>query len=555
MAYLKNIKENYIKLFICLLAIISFFSTINILPPLDRDEARYIQSTVQMIESGDFFNINFLDSPRLKKPPGIYWLQAFSSVSVKNLFLLEKPPLWSFRLPSAIAASLSILLVYLLGNIIFGRLQGIIAALLFLSVPIVIIEANIAKTDSVLSCITLAIIYLLAKVIFFKNNEKNLSSLYIYLGWLLLGFSFLIKGPITFIIIFLLVMSFKIIERDFVLSSIKPIYGLILFTIICAPWFIFIFTGNNADYMIGDIKKDFLEKIYSVQESHGAPPGAYIISLFISAWPLAIFLLPTVVWSYLNRKEKSIKFLLCYILPSWIVFELIPTKLLHYLLPLIPGLTLLTAAMIVESIKNNNFLIEFNKRILNIYTFFPIIGIGTIIIVIGYLGIEFGIGFSKEVILIILIFLLIGIFAIYNFYYLNYLRAFFIASIGTILAINLFMLFVPNQTQKIWISERIYEEIENKNLNHSSILFGYSEPSLVYRLGSKTKIAGNIIDVINFIKNHKVDYIIIENQYLDEFKILSKENNINFKNISKSISGFNYSKSKNVEIYIISLIL
>ena len=555
MVYLKNIKENYIKLFICLLAIISFFSTINILPPLDRDEARYIQSTVQMIESGDFFNINFLDNPRLKKPPGIYWLQAFSSFSVKNLFLLEKPPLWSFRLPSAIAASLSILLVYLLGNIIFGRLQGIIAALLFLSVPIVIIEANIAKTDSVLSCITLAIIYLLAKVIFFKNNEKNLSSLYIYLGWLLLGFSFLIKGPITFIIIFLLVMSFKIIERDFVLSSIKPIYGLILFTIICAPWFIFIFTGNNADYMIGDIKKDFLEKIYSVQESHGAPPGAYIISLFISAWPLAIFLLPTVVWSYLNRKEKSIKFLLCYILPSWIVFELIPTKLLHYLLPLIPGLTLLTAAMIVESIKNNNFLMEFNKRILNIYTFFPIIGIGTIIIVIGYLGIEFGIGFSKEVILIILIFLLIGIFAIYNFYYLNYLRAFFIASIGTILAINLFMLFVPNQTQKIWISERIYEEIENKNLNHSSILFGYSEPSLVYRLGSKTKIAGNIIDVINFIKNHKVDYIIIENQYLDEFKILSKENNINFKNISKSISGFNYSKSKNVEIYIISLIL
>ena len=555
MAYLKNIKENYIKLFICLLAIISFFSTINILPPLDRDEARYIQSTVQMIESGDFFNINFLDNPRLKKPPGIYWLQAFSSVSVKNLFLLEKPPLWSFRLPSAIAASLSILLVYLLGNIIFGRLQGIIAALLFLSVPIVIIEANIAKTDSVLSCITLAIIYLLAKVIFFKNNEKNLSSLYIYLGWLLLGFSFLIKGPITFIIIFLLLMSFKIIERDFVLSSIKPIYGLILFTIICAPWFIFIFTGNNADYMIGDIKKDFLEKIYSVQESHGAPPGAYIISLFISAWPLAIFLLPTVVWSYLNRKEKSIKFLLCYILPSWIVFELIPTKLLHYLLPLIPGLTLLTAAMIVESIKNNNFLMEFNKRILNIYTFFPIIGIGTIIIVIGYLGIEFGIGFSKEVILIILIFLLIGIFAIYNFYYLNYLRAFFIASIGTILAINLFMLFVPNQTQKIWISERIYEEIENKNLNHSSILFGYSEPSLVYRLGSKTKIARNTIDVIDFIKNHKVDYIIIENQYLDEFKILSKENNINFKNISKSISGFNYSKGKNVEIYIISLIL
>ena len=36
-----------------------FFSTINILPPLDRDESRYVQSTVQMIETGDFLILIF----------------------------------------------------------------------------------------------------------------------------------------------------------------------------------------------------------------------------------------------------------------------------------------------------------------------------------------------------------------------------------------------------------------------------------------------------------------------------------------------------------------
>ena len=555
MMHSKNINENYIKYIICLLAIISFFSTINILPPLDRDESRYIQSTVQMIETGDLLNINFLDTPRLKKPPGIYWLQAFSAFSIQNILLLEKPPLWSFRLPSAIAASLSIYIVYLLGNIIFGRLQGIIAALFFLSAPLVIIESNIAKTDSVLTCVTLFIIYLLAKNIFYQNEDKNFSSKNIYLAWLLLGFSFLIKGPITLTIISLLLICFKILERNFSLNSIRPLYGLIIFSTICIPWFIFILSGNNSEFLIGDIKKDLLGKLFSGQESHGLPPGTYIISLLISAWPLAIFLLPTFVWAILNRNKKGIKFLLSYILPAWILFELIPTKLFHYILPLLPGISLLSAAMIVDSFKNNNFLLKFNKIVLKIYTIFPACGILAIVVGINYLSTEFGFGLSKEVLLINSIFIISGGMAIYYSYYLNYFRAFIIATIGSIVAINLFLIFIPFQTQKLWISERIYKQIENKNLNKSSILLGYAEPSLVYRLGTHTKIAGNSLDLINLIKSNNVDYVIIEKQYLDEFKSLSLENNIYFQNNIKSISGFNYSKGTYIKIYVINIIL
>ena len=46
------------------------------LPPLDRDESRFAEATVQMLESGDFVTIHFQDQPRFKKPVGIYWLQA-----------------------------------------------------------------------------------------------------------------------------------------------------------------------------------------------------------------------------------------------------------------------------------------------------------------------------------------------------------------------------------------------------------------------------------------------------------------------------------------------
>ena len=159
----------HIKILLSLLVFICFFSSLNTIPPLDRDESRYIQATVQMMESKDFINIKFLDTPRLKKPPGIYWLQALSATITKNILFLEKAPLWSYRLPSAIAASISIWLTFLLGKLLFGRIQGFIAALLLLSSPLVFIEAHIAKTDSVLMACVLFITYILSKTIFEKK--------------------------------------------------------------------------------------------------------------------------------------------------------------------------------------------------------------------------------------------------------------------------------------------------------------------------------------------------------------------------------------------------
>jgi len=40
------------------------------MPVLDRDEARFAQATAQMLETGDWVQIHFLDEPRHKKPIG-----------------------------------------------------------------------------------------------------------------------------------------------------------------------------------------------------------------------------------------------------------------------------------------------------------------------------------------------------------------------------------------------------------------------------------------------------------------------------------------------------
>ena len=58
-----------------LLCALLYLPGLTSIPPTDRDEARFMQATKQMIETGDYINIHFQDEPRNKKPAGIHWLQ------------------------------------------------------------------------------------------------------------------------------------------------------------------------------------------------------------------------------------------------------------------------------------------------------------------------------------------------------------------------------------------------------------------------------------------------------------------------------------------------
>ena len=548
-------KNLHIKILLSLLVFICFFSSLNTIPPLDRDESRYIQATVQMVESKDFINIMFLDTPRLKKPPGIYWMQALSSTIVKNILFLEKAPLWSYRLPSAIAASISVWLTFLLGKLLFGRTQGFFAALLLLSSPLVFIESHIAKTDSVLMACVLFIIYIFAKIIFDSKFKDNYLSKYLILfAWLVMGFAFLIKGPLIILFIFFMAIFFRIFSGINFIKECRIITGFSIFLLISLPWFIIINLGANSEIFVSSVKKDMLLKLVSVQESHGAPPGTYFISSIVTAWPVFLFIIPTIIWSYKNKHNKTIIFLLSSILPAWISFELIPTKLLHYILPLLPSLAILTSAMIVSMLTNRSILLSLDKLYIKLISIFP--AFGGIVISIGILFIakSFGEGLTVSVLIIAIIYFLGSIYSGYSIFTRNYMNALLTVICTNLIALNIIFIFLPSQLDRIWVSEKIYEYINEKNIDATFALLGYSEPSLLYRLGSNTKISTSNEEAIKFILKHNFKYLIIEDSYLEEFKIMAEQNLLSIKLLDKKITGFNYSNGKFINISIINII-
>ena len=95
-------QRSTLKVWLLVLAAALFFLPgITSLPPTDRDEARYIQATKQMLETGNYVDIRFQQEPRYKKPIGIYWLQ----VASRSVFSgADSRAVWPYRIPSFLGA-------------------------------------------------------------------------------------------------------------------------------------------------------------------------------------------------------------------------------------------------------------------------------------------------------------------------------------------------------------------------------------------------------------------------------------------------------------------
>lgn len=147
-------------LVLTLLGAVMFLPGFFTVPPIDRDEARFAQASKQMIETNNFWDIHFQDDVRYKKPIGIYWLQVASTE------IFGAPPynqIWTYRVPSLLAAIASLWLTYLIGRALISSEVGFGAALLFASSLLIAAEARLAKTDAMLLAFTLLAMWQLAK--------------------------------------------------------------------------------------------------------------------------------------------------------------------------------------------------------------------------------------------------------------------------------------------------------------------------------------------------------------------------------------------------------
>jgi len=324
-----------------LVCLLLFLPGQTVLPPFDRDEARFAQASRQMLESGDFLDIRFQEQPRHKKPIGIYWLQALSTR------LGSEPPwseIWSYRLPSLLGAIAAVLLTFAVGSRLFDPKTAFLGALLLATTLLLNVEARMATTDAALLACILAVQGVLALAYLNRDLQWRLP-LPLWVGGLLaLALGILIKGPVILLVAGTTAAVLSIHSRSLGwLAPLRPALSAALLLALTLPWLAMLGWQSEGRFFAEWLGRDILAKLFSGQESHGAPPGLYLLTWWIALWPVSFLVALALPYVWRQRATPAVLFCLAWIVPTWVIFELIPTKLPHYLLPVYPAVTLLAA--------------------------------------------------------------------------------------------------------------------------------------------------------------------------------------------------------------------
>ena len=548
-----------------ILTLIFILPGLSSIPPLDRDEARFSQASKQMLEDKNYVIIKFQEELRSKKPIGIYWLQ------IASASIFGKDNIISYRAPNIFSTIILIIVfstfVYSISfryfnlNISSSLTFSFFSSLVMATLLGLSIEIKQAKTDTVL--LTLCTVQ---QLIFWKiysygkeswNKYKHHEYVWLTrLFWLIIALGILVKGPISPLLFTMTLLSIcildRFVEKEWNLSWLNLFLwfqGLLIVSIITLPWIYLAWQATDGHLILDAINKDFLIKLRSGQENHWGPFGSHLFLLLLTFWPM-VLLLPFAARACLDWKhERLIRFLISWIIPFWIILELTPTKLPHYILPVFPGLILLILIGISSPPSGN---IKFSK----INKFFrAVVVIFTLLLALSlvYVSLNFSSKILIFILSIVLSFIMITSIIFGNIFFLNESKYKLSPLFGMLILAGICNIFVfsyifPN-LDKIHITPKIKNYIDSLEFRPDTIVAtGYHEPSLVFSLGRDTLLLSPEEAALVLVEGDNTLAIVEERTHNEVKKILNKfENKIVY---LTSLDGFNLAKGQKIKIHI-----
>lgn len=297
----------------------------------DWDEINFAECAREMIALGDYLHVHIDFKPFYEKPPLFFWLQSM----MMNLFGINE---FSARLPNAICGIITLVYLYNLGQKLHGHRFGLLWSLAYLGsvTPHLYFRSGIIDPF-----FNLFIFIGLVNLIFASWKRERLGGAmtvpkpewtYILIGGFVLGLAILTKGPVAYLIIFLVLVSYWALNRfrwfitplQFIGFSVAASVGSLL-------WY-----GLDI-YLHGPtLVREFLA--YSIRllstpdAGHVGFPGYHFIILLVGCFPASIFAIRAFGPLFIERNYQR-DFRQWMLILFWVVlvlFSIVQSKIVHY---------------------------------------------------------------------------------------------------------------------------------------------------------------------------------------------------------------------------------
>ena len=302
----------------------------------DVDEPNNAVCAREMLEAGNWFVPVFNGALRFDKPILLYWLMMPS-------FSLFGANEFSARLPSALAITGLIFVVWYFGKRLLDAKSGLIAAIL-LATCIHIVVISRAATPDPLFMLCMAFAFLAFICIYIEKEPGFLLPCF----YVAIGFGALAKGPVALLMPGLLIGAYLFLMADFsAWRRFRPLLGMVIILAVALPWYIAVGILTDGEWLRVFFLHHNVDRFTDTLQGHRAIPGLYVLTVLIGCFPWT-GLVAASVWSgpwRLNRlRQDPLRlFLLVWVGVFLIFFTAARTHLPNYMLPVFPALTLLCA--------------------------------------------------------------------------------------------------------------------------------------------------------------------------------------------------------------------
>ena len=530
------------RLLAALIALVAALPGLIALPTLDRDEARFAQSTAQMLESGDFVSIDYQDQARSQEPVLIHWLQAASVTLLSNA---EARQIWAYRIPSVLGAMLAAAACAWGAEALFGAGPGLVAGAMLGASMLLSTEASLATTDAVLCGMVTLSMAAFARIYAAARGEMVIGWRTKLLFWLGLAVAILDKGPVAPMIVVLAGVALAIADRGAPWArSLGWTWGILLICAIAGPWATAITVRTDGGFWTGALAGDLAGKLTG-GDGHFRPPGFHTLLAPLLIFPAAALLPAAGAEAWTGRAASGVRVALAWLVPAWLVFELLPTKLPHDVLPLYGALAWLAAFALTRSLAGWS---RWAGAVLSL-----VVGVGIAVAVV-LVSHRFGAPGDLWIadfagLLAILASLAAGAVLLTRHGLLALTAA---GGLG-IAAHALMIAAVAPRLSSLWTSAQVVAAIDRAKLDPLAGLIpgpvtvvGYAEPSLVFALGTETEI-GDVGDAADAISEGSP--VVVEAK--DEPAFAAELATDKLKAAPAAVvTGFDYSRSQPVRLTI-----
>jgi len=326
---------------------ISFFMFLGGHTLWDVDEPNNAVCAREMLAAGNWWVPVFNGDLRFDKPILIYWLM----MPLYAVFGISE---FTARLPSAMAMTGLVFVIWYFTNRLVDRTAAAIAGILFASALHMVVISRAAVPDPLLMlCLGFALLAFLT-VYMEARQGKPSSSRLLMAAYAALGLGMLAKGPIAAAMPVLVLSAFLTLQRDWANWRLfRPWTGIAIAAVIALPWYIAVGVLTDGEWLQGFLFHHNLDRFTDSLQGHRGFPGLYIVSFVLGWFPwsgLLVCVLASGAWRPAHLREQPMRlFLLCWLGVFLVFFSIARTQLPNYMLPAFPAAAVLMALWLREA--------------------------------------------------------------------------------------------------------------------------------------------------------------------------------------------------------------